>query len=152
MKKRIPKRVSEIQVTYHPKIKKEERYVITGSKIAYQLFLEIWDSGTIEYIETFYMLLLNRGNQVLGYVKVSTGGRAGTVVDSRTVFAPALKGCATAIILAHNHPSGNTRPSNEDIELTKNLKKCGQLLNISVLDHLIITPHEYLSFADEGMM
>ena len=152
MEKKIPNKVSEIQVTYRPKVKKEERYVITGSEIAYQLFLDIWDSGTIEYVETFYMLLLNRGNQVLGFVKVSTGGRAGTVVDARTVFAPALKGCATAIILAHNHPSSNTRPSNEDIELTKNLKKGGELLNISVLDHLIVTPCGYLSLADEGMM
>ena len=153
MEKKIPNRVSEIRVTYNPKVKKEERYVITGSKMAYQLFLEIWDLGTIEYIETFYMLLLNRGNQVLGYVKVSSGGRVGTVVDSRTVFAPALKGCATGIILAHNHPSGNTRPSNADIELTRNLKKGGELLNVSVLDHLIVTPFDgYLSFADEGMM
>lgn len=152
MKKRIPKRVSEIQVTYHPKIKKEERYVITGSKIAYQLFLEIWDSGTIEYTESFYILLLNRGNQVLGFVKISSGGRVGTIVDARTVFGPALKGCATGIILAHNHPSGNLRPSNEDIELTRKLKKGGELLNVSVFDHLIITPFGYLSFADEGMI
>ena len=153
MKKKIPNRVSEIRVTYNPKVKKEERYVITGSRLSYQLFLEIWDSGTIEYVESFYILLLNRGNQVLGFVKISSGGRAGTIVDSRTVFAPALKGCATGIILAHNHPSGNVQPSREDIELTKNLKKGGELLNISVFDHLIITPFDgYLSFADEGMM
>ena len=153
MEKKIPNRVSEIRVTYNPKVKKEERYVITGSKIAYQLILDIWDLGTIEYTESFYILLLNRGNQVLGFVKISSGGRAGTIVDSRTVFAPALKGCATGIILAHNHPSGNTKPSNEDIELTRNLKKGGELLNISVLDHLIVTPSDgYLSFADEGMV
>jgi len=153
MKKRIPNKVSEIRVTYHPKVKKEERYVITGSKIAYQLFLEIWDLGTIEYTESFYILLLNRGNQVLGFVKISSGGRAGTIVDSRTVFAPALKACATGIILAHNHPSSNTRPSKEDIELTRNLKKGGELLNVSILDHLIITPSNgYLSFADEGIL
>jgi len=153
MEKKIPNKVSEIRVTYNPEVKKEERYVITGSKFAYQLFLKIWDAGTIEYTESFYILLLNRGNQVLGFVKISSGGRAGTIVDSRTVFAPALKGCATGIILAHNHPSGNTRPSNEDIELTRNLKKGGELLNISVLDHLIVTPFDgYYSFADEGII
>ena len=153
MEKKIPNKVSEIRVTYHPEVKREERYVITGSKIAYQIFLKIWDMGTIEYTECFYILLLNRGNQVLGFVKISSGGIAGTIVDSRTVFAPALKGCATGIILAHNHPSGNTRPSNEDIELTRNLRKGGKLLNISVLDHLIVTPFDgYLSFSDEGML
>lgn len=153
MKKKIPNRVSEIQVTYNPKVKKEERYVITGSKIAYQLFLEIWDSGTIEYVESFYILLLNQGNQVLGFVKVSSGGRSEVLVDARTIFAPALKGCATSIILAHNHPSGKVRPSQQDLVLTRNLKEGGQLLNISVLDHLIITAFDgYLSFADEGMM
>ena len=62
MEKKIPNKVSEIRVTYHPEVKKEERYVITGSKIAYQLFLEIWDEGTIEYTESFYILLRNRGN------------------------------------------------------------------------------------------
>ena len=98
------------------------------------------------------MLLLNRANKVLGIVEISKGGTAGTVVDPKIVFAAAIKTNCSAIILAHNHPSGNLRPSDQDIRLTRKLKECGNLLEINVWDHLIITREGYLSFADEGLL
>ena len=152
MEKKIPNKVSEIQITYNPKVKKSERYVITGSRLAYQLFLEIWGYGTIEYVETFYMLLLNRGNQVLGYVKVSSGGRVGTIVDARTVFAPALKGCATGIILAHNHPSGDPTPSQSDIDMTQKVIKAADSIGLTVHDHVVIGREDVVSFKTLGIM
>ena len=94
-------------------------------------------------------MLLNRANKILGIFTVSTGGVAGTVADPKVTFATALKGNASSIILAYNHPSGNLKPSEADRQLTNKLSQAGKLLDISVLDHLIITAEEYFSFADE---
>lgn len=106
----------------------------------------------MEFKEEFYIILLNRANKVLGWYKVSEGGMSGTVVDPKLVFSIALKSLASSLVLAHNHPSGNLKPSNEDINLTKKLKEAGALLEIPVLDHLILTTDGYFSFGDEGMM
>lgn len=106
----------------------------------------------MEFKEEFYIILLNRANQVLGWYKVSEGGMSGTVVDPKLIFSIALKGLSSSLILAHNHPSSNLKPSNEDINLTKRLKEAGALLEIPVLDHLILTTDGYYSFGDEGMM
>ena len=103
-------------------------------------------------IEQFKIMLLNRANKILGIFTVSTGGVAGTVADPKVLFAAALKGNASSIILAHNHPSGNLKPSEADRQLTNKLSQAGKLLDISVLDHLIITADEYFSFADEGLL
>ena len=97
-------------------------------------------------------MLLNRGNRVLGILDVSTGGFAGTIADPKVIFSTALKCCASSLVLAHNHPSGNLKPSQADINLTRKLKDGGALLDISVLDHLIVTSDSYLSFADEGLL
>jgi DNA repair protein RadC len=97
-------------------------------------------------------MLLNRANKILRIFTVSTGGVAGTVADPKVIFATALKGNASSIILAHNHPSGNLKPSEADRQLTNRLTQAGKLLDISVLDHLIITAEEYFSFADEGLI
>lgn len=102
--------------------------------------------------EEFWILLLNRGNRVMGREKVSMGGVTGTVVDGKVIFKKALLGNATSIILCHNHPSGTLRPSQPDIDITKKLKMAGKTLDISVVDHLIISELGYYSFADEGMM
>ncbi|MEI6577816.1 MAG: JAB domain-containing protein, partial [Bacteroidota bacterium] len=96
--------------------------------------------------------LLNRGNKVIGYKIVSTGGVAGTVADPKIIFQTALKTHASYIILAHNHPSGNTRPSDADILLTKSLKEAGIFLQLNIIDHLIIGDSTYFSWADEGLL
>lgn len=102
--------------------------------------------------EEFWILLLNRANRVIAREQVSLGGVAGTVVDAKIVFRKAIEGMASSIILVHNHPSGNLQPSQQDIDLTKKLKKAGETLDITVFDHLIITESGYFSFADERLI
>lgn len=144
--------VSEINLTYRPKFKASERPKVTSSKDAYDILYNNWDLDKIELLEQFKILLLNRANNVIGIFQVSSGGIAGTVADPKLIFSTALKACASSIILSHNHPSGNLQPSQQDIELTKKIKAGGSYLDIMVLDHVIITPDHYYSFADEGMI
>ena len=144
--------VSEIEVIYRPKFKSSERPKICSSKDAYNIFYGTWDLNKIERQEQFKILLLNRACKVLGLYEVSSGGMAGTLADPKIIFSAALKGCACSIILVHNHPSGNLKPSDSDIRLTEKLKKGAQLLEIEIFDHIIITTEGYLSFADEGIM
>jgi DNA repair protein RadC len=100
--------------------------------------------------EEFWILLLNKANRVLNKVLISKGGQSATVVDAKIIFKAALENNAASIILAHNHPSGNLRPSQEDINLTKKIVSAAKLLDFSVLDHIIMTDKAYYSFADEG--
>lgn len=102
--------------------------------------------------EEFWMLFLNRANKVIVKEQLSKGGVAGTVVDPKLVFKRALEVQASGIILAHNHPSGNLNPSQQDLNITKQLKNAAQLLDMNVLDHLIIAENQYFSFADEGIL
>lgn len=102
--------------------------------------------------EEFWTLLLNRSNHIIKRELISRGGVAGTVVDAKIIFKSAVENLANAIILCHNHPSGNTKPSEADIKLTKNLKDAGKLLEIQILDHIIVTDNDYYSFADNAMM
>lgn len=100
--------------------------------------------------EEFWVLLLDRSNKVIGHQMISRGGVSGTMVDAKLVFKPALDRLASHLILCHNHPSGNLQPSMQDITLTKKLVQAGKHMDVSVLDHVIITAHGYFSFADEG--
>ncbi len=102
--------------------------------------------------EEFWMLLLNRANRVIGRERISSGGVSGTVVDARMIFKKAIETLASSIILCHNHPSGNTRPSQSDLDITRKLRAAGEQLEIAVLDHLIVGEGGYYSFADEGKM
>lgn len=102
--------------------------------------------------EEFWMILLNRGNFVIDKQLISKGGQSGTVVDPKIIFKIAIEQNAAAIVLAHNHPSGNLRASQSDIDITKRLIAAGAMLELPVLDHLIITDNGFLSFADEGLM
>ncbi len=102
--------------------------------------------------EEFWIILLNRGNKVINKILISKGGQAGTVADPKIIYKSALENNAANIILAHNHPSGNLKPSQADLDLTKKLKSAGMLLDILVLDHLIFAERAYFSFADEGIL
>lgn len=126
-----------------------EKPSITSSRDAFNILHPIL---TDLKIEEFWVLLLNRGNKVIYRFRASEGGVSGTVADPKVIFKMALEHLASSLILSHNHPSGNTRPSQADIDLTKKMKEAGKLLDIQVLDHLIITETNYYSFADEGMM
>ncbi|GAA4905308.1 RadC family protein [Mucilaginibacter defluvii] len=102
--------------------------------------------------EEFWIVLLSRSSKVLSKELVSRGGISGTVADPKIIFYMALQQQASAIILIHNHPSGNLKPSQLDIELTKKVANAGKMLDINVLDHLIITDKGFFSFADEGLL
>jgi DNA repair protein RadC len=145
-------KVAEVQLTYKPNYKVAERPVITSSKDAYDIFLSKWSLDRIGFLEESKLLLLNRRNSVLGIVDISMGGISGTVVDPKVIFVIALKAGASAIILAHNHPSEKLNPSPQDIILTKKIKEGGKLLDIEVLDHLIISRDGYSSMMEDGHM
>ncbi len=102
--------------------------------------------------EEFWVLALNRANKVLWQKQVSKGGITGTVADPRIIFKLALEASACSLILCHNHPSGNLKPSQADIQLTRKMKASGELLEIPILDHLIVSEEGYYSFADEGSL
>lgn len=104
------------------------------------------------HYEEFWLLLLNRQNQIIKKVQVSKGSVNGTMVDARLVFKPAIEHLASAIVLIHNHPSGNIKPSQSDVDITKKLVEIGRLFEIPVLDHIIFTNDKYYSFADEHMI
>ena len=122
---------------------------ITSSNDAYMALLpKLQDLNT----EEFWVLMMNRQNEIIELKQISVGGVAGTVVDPKVIFKHALQSLASGIILSHNHPSGNLKPSKADIAITKKLKSAGESLEINVLDHLIISEQGYYSFADEGIM
>lgn len=144
-------KLPEIEISIKFKgAKKTELKQIKSSKDAYDVFKLLFNADTIEWQEEMVLICLNRANKVIGYYKISKGGMAGTVCDPKIIFTTALNCAASSIIIAHNHPSGNLNPSNEDRKLTEKIKKSGELLDITLLDHLIITDESYYSFADEG--
>ena len=98
------------------------------------------------------MICLNGSHEAIGWVRVSTGGLNSTSIDPRIIFGVALQTASTAIIVAHNHPSGSLEPSNQDKEVTKMLKEAGKLLKIKVLDHIILTKDSTFSFEEHGLM
>ena len=108
--------------------------------------------GTICYKEYFKVLFLNQANQILGYTLISEGGITETCADVRLIMQAALLTNSVALILAHNHPSGNLKPSPEDIRLTKQVREASNFMRIKILDHIILSDTEYYSFADEGML
>jgi DNA repair protein RadC len=122
---------------------------IGSSNDVYQILKpELLDLGH----EEFWVLLLSRNNQVIRKRLISSGGVSGTVADPKIIFKAALEELASSVIMIHNHPSGNLKPSQQDIDLTKKMKEAGRVLEIPVLDHLIFTNDSYYSFADEGIL
>lgn len=126
-----------------------EKDKIGGSKDAFQVLqLKLEDLPH----EEFWIMLLNRANKVIDTKLVGRGGVSSTVVDSKVIFSFALESLASGIILAHNHPSGNLKPSNSDVRLTKKLVDAGKIMEVPILDHIIVGDNDYFSFADEGLI
>jgi DNA repair protein RadC len=144
--------VNEVELVYRNRAKTDNRIKVTSAHTAYDVFLSAWDMNKIDLLEEFLILLLDRNNQCLGLSRISSGGISSCVVDPKIVFATALKARASGLILAHNHPSGNLIPSRADEALTRKLIEGGHLLEIGIMDHLIITPTQYYSFANEGLI
>lgn len=127
----------------------EKKIKIGSSKNAYEAINDVLSDLPHE---EFWVLYLNRKNEVIKKENISKGGIVGTVADGKIIFKHAVNHLASAIILCHNHPSGNLKPSDADIKLTKKLKEIGQLMDTPVVDHIIIGNNNYFSFADENLL
>lgn len=134
--------LKKIQTNF-PKVK------ITGSETAAE-FIRQFYGDDMEIFESFFILLLDRNNQTIGYSKISQGGICSTVVDVRIVAKYAIESLCSGVILAHNHPSGNLNPSGQDVEITNKIKKTLQIFDVMVLDHIILTADSYYSMVDNG--
>lgn len=146
-------KLAEVELIYRNKTKVSDRPRVQTSREVYRLLRHSWDNNKIELLEQFKIVLTDRRNACIGIAEISTGGVSGCVADPKIMFAIALKARATGLIMAHNHPSGALKPSQADIELTQRMVKGGKYLDITVLDHLIVTSEDkYYSFSDEGMM
>ncbi|WP_395804172.1 RadC family protein [Daejeonella sp.] len=142
--------LSEIHVSYKPGLAGSK--IVNSSNAAFDILKKLFPQETICLQEQFVVLYLNRANKVLGSYQLSKGGLTGTVADVRLILSVALKTLASGLILAHNHPSGNLKPSEADIGLTKKIKQSAKLMDIELLDHIIISSEGYYSFIDDGVL
>lgn len=142
--------IAEIELVYKPSI--SNKPIISSPLDANNVFINFYPKDTLHLQEHFFVAYLNRFNRVLGVLHLSSGGITGTIADVRLIFGTALKAAASGIIISHNHPSGQLKPSVKDKEITTKIRDAGDLLDIKLLDHIIVG-HEghYLSFSDEGL-
>ncbi len=140
------------EITLKYKTGNYKKTKISTSLDAFQVLLELYDDDTVDYKETAYALFLNKANNTIGWMKISEGGTTATIIDSKMIFATALKCNASGIILSHNHPSGQLIASDEDRKMTERIVSIGFILGIEVLDHVIVCRSGYYSMSDEGLM
>ena len=124
---------------------------ITSSETA-EKYIRQFYGDDLEIFESFFILLLNRANETIGYAKISQGGIVGTVVDKKILLKYVVESLASGVILAHNHPSGNINPSEADLRITREIKELCNLIDSPVLDHVILTADSFYSFADNGKL
>ena len=122
---------------------------IKSSSDAADFFRQLFDES-IDIYESFFVIFLNQANNTIGWYRVSQGGITGTVADVRLVMKKALDVLATSMIICYNHPSGQLKPSQADINLTDKFIEAGKILEIKLIDHIILTTESFFSFADEG--
>lgn len=146
--------LEEVYVGYKTKIQSTDRVTVTNSRECYNHLFLAYDKDTFQYKESFFAMYLNRANKVLGVLKISEGGVCGTVCDARIIMQAALRLNASFIVLSHNHPSGNMKPSQSDIEITNRLQEAAKFMDMKILDHIIVSADEntYYSFGDEGRL
>lgn len=143
--------VSEVKLTYTNNIKSSERFSVKQSSDLYKFLLDyVYNPDTILLCESFKLILLSSANKVLGYCSMFEGGTGSTIADIKMIMQAALLSNASAIIISHNHPSGQLEPSREDINLTDKIKQACDVFAIRFLDHVIVTDEGYYSFTDEG--
>jgi DNA repair protein RadC len=143
--------IAEIEVSYIPKHKPYTGSVNTTADMA--AFLKsIYRTSAFQLFESFYCVYINRANRVLGVAEISKGGITGTVADPRLILGIALKAGATSIVLSHNHPSGNLKPSKADEVMTQKIKQAAAFMDIVILDHIILSIEGFFSFAEEGLL
>ena len=141
--------LNEVQARYRPT--NVSRFKVSNSADVNSQIRDLWPVD-IEHREAMVSVYLNRANNIVGYSIISIGSISGAICDVKMVFQHGLLCNASAVILVHNHPSGNLKPSTADIDITKKIIKAGSIIEIRVLDHLIITKEGYCSLADEGLM
>ena len=147
----LSNKVAEINVSYQPANSICPK--ITSAADARDHLLKFFPEDTIALYERFVVGYLNRSNKLLGVYEVSKGGITSTVVDIRLILSVALKTAATGIILAHNHPSGNLKASENDKFITEKIDQACKLMDIKLMDHVIFSPnHSFLSFAEENIL
>lgn len=144
------KMVPEIKVTYIRG--KEFLGKVQDSRYVAEFLRKTYGNGTIQLQEAFFILYLNKRHEIIGYYKHSVGAIDGTLADIRIIFGIALTCLAVSIVLCHNHPSGTLYPSENDKQLTKRFKEAGKLMEITILDHIILTQADYYSFADNSIL
>jgi DNA repair protein RadC len=145
--------VSEVELRYNNKIKNSERQQIKSSEDSIKVFRSIDRyNNNVDLFECFYAMYLNKAMKILSVMLISEGGSSSTIVDIKKIIAPAILQNTSAIIVSHNHPSGNAKPSNDDERLTLKITTACKILDILLADHIIITSESYFSFADECML
>ena len=142
--------IKEMEVIYHPTKLPVER--ITSPLKSVNLIRQFYNPDKISVQEECIVFYLNNSNVVTGFNRLSRGGISAVIVDIRLILATALKSLSSAVLIAHNHPSGNVKPSQQDIDLTNRLNEACKLMELSLLDHVIITHDSYYSFIEEGMI
>ena len=145
-------KVEEVKLVYRNKLKADDRPILNQPEKVHEYLLDTWDMDQIALLEEFKLVMIDRRNRLMSIGSLSKGGTDATHVDIKLAFMMALKRKASAIILVHNHPSGNKNPSRADIRLTKKFVEAGRLLDIPVLDHIIVTEDSFYSMADEGVL
>ncbi len=143
--------VHEISLKYEKKEINISKRHITGSDIAYNIIKQFYNSD-INIYETVYAIFLNTANSVIGVAKIGQGGLSSSIVETRIIYKIAIDLLSSGVILVHNHPSGEIKPSDIDKAITNKLKKGLKTLDIRLLDHLVISNKDYFSFADEGLL
>lgn len=142
--------LAELTISY--KTKPNNLPILTSPESVYKFIDEIWDKRIINMQEQFTAVFLNRANKVIGYRVISTGTMSKCIVDIRLLISLALITLADSVIVSHNHPSGNLKPSRQDEAVTQNIKGALNLIETKLLDHVIITDNGYYSFAEDGML
>ncbi|MEO1099776.1 MAG: JAB domain-containing protein [Bacteroidota bacterium] len=146
------KDIPQIKIHYINPQPISERIQLNSSQDVYDAFISTWDMQQIEYREELKMLVLSRGNYVLGITSLSQGIHSGSLLSTRMLLQTALLTNANSIILAHNHPSGNIQPSQQDKKVIKRVKQACSLMEIHLLDNFILTTSDYFSFAEHGLL
>jgi DNA repair protein RadC len=148
----IESTVHELEIVYKPGVIPTDKKV-TNSEEAHRVLMQVFNHNTIACQEQVIVLHLDHANQVKGFQRLSYGGISTTTIDIRLVLSVALKSFASGLIISHNHPTGNTKPSDQDVQITKKLKDACEILDLKLLDHVIVTPgHGYFSFRDESLI
>lgn len=145
-------KLPEFKISYKRNLPSSPLKQIMGSEDAYAVCKSLYDKGVMDWREEFHVIALSRGNYVIGSFKVSEGGVSGTVADPKIILQFALLVNASFIILTHNHPSGNLKPSEGDINITRKMKSACESMDMQLLDHIITTSRGFTSLNDENII